>query len=65
MIITDWLINIPTWVEFCQEVVTLINRHPHRRAFVMYNESRARVHVVDDAVPIYDDGGKIRDWARP
>ena len=63
MIITDWLINIPIWIDFCQGVVKLINRHPNRRAVMMFNKNKCR--VVDDAVPIYDGGGKIIDWARP
>ena len=65
MIITDWLIKIPTWIEFCQGIVTLINRHPNRRAVLKDNKSRTKVRVVDDAVPIYDGGGKIIDWVRP
>ena len=65
MIITDWLVNIPTWVKFSRGVVTLVNRHSQRRAFMIFNKSRTRVRVVDDAVPIYDGGGKIIDWVRP
>ena len=63
MEITDWLVNIPFWLKFSQGIVTLVNRDPNRRAFIIFNKSNSRLRVVDDA--IYDDGGKIRDWVRP
>ena len=65
MEITDWLVNIPFWVKFSREIVGLVSRHPNRRPFIIFNKSRTRLRVVDDAVPIYDGGGKIRDWVRP
>ena len=65
MEITDWLVNIPFWQRFSREIVELVNRGPNRRAFIIFNKSRTRLRVVDDAVPIYDGGGRIRDWVRP
>ena len=65
IIVTDWLSNIPTWAEFSRDLVELINRHPNRRAFILYDASRTHCRVVDDAVPIYDGVGRIVDWARP
>ena len=65
MEITDWLVNIPFWQGFSREILELVNRNPNRRAFIIFNKSRTRLRVGDDAVPIYDGGGKIRDWVRP
>ena len=62
---TDWLVNIPKWVEFSRGAVTLVNHNPNRRAFIIFNKGRTRLRVVDDAIAIYADGGKIREWVRP